>query len=94
MADLPDGTLAAVDLVDATFLGRPVVPDDLRDRLTASFDADELVEICDYLLRNAANKVAVAFGADAAIVDEGFEYQVIDAEGMTITVDAPAAGGR
>lgn len=92
VADLPDGTRAAVDLVDATFLGRPVVDDDLRDRLTGSFDADELVEICDYLLRNAANKVAVAFGADGAIVTDGFEYQMIDAAGETITVEGPPFG--
>ena len=40
-------------------------------------------------MRNSANKIAVAFGADAAIVDEGFEYQMIAADGETITVGAP-----
>lgn len=94
LADLDDATRAALDLVDAAFLGPPVVNDALVARLRAGLDDTRLVVLVDYLLRNAANKVAVAFGADAAIVDEGFEYQVIDAEGMTITVDAPAAGGR
>lgn len=89
VADLPTGTSAAIDLVDATFLGRPLLDDELFGRLTQSFDSTELVEIVDYLLRNASNKIPVAFGADAAIVDEGFEYQIIDESGETLTVDAP-----
>lgn len=87
VADLPPAVRAALDLVDATFVGRPALDDELLGRLTRSFDATELVEIVDYLLRNASNKIAVAFGADAAIVDEGFEYQVIDATGETLTVE-------
>ena len=79
---------ASVELVDATFLGRPELDDELFGRLTRDMDSEELVELVDYLLRNACNKIAVAFGADAAIVDEGFEYQVIDAAGETVTVDA------
>jgi hypothetical protein len=56
----------------------------------ASLSPAEAVELVCYLVRNSANKIAVAFGADAAIVDEGFEYQVIDPDGDTVTVDAPA----
>lgn len=89
VADLPVGTRAAIDLVDATFVGRPAIDDELLGRLTQSYDSTELVEIVDHLLRNAANKISVAFGADAAIVDEGYEYQVIDASGETLTVAAP-----
>lgn len=91
-ADLPTGTRAAIDLVDATFVGQPSLDDELFGRLTQSFDATELVEIADYLLRNATTKVAVAFGADEAIVDEGYEYQVIDESGETVTVDSSVIG--
>lgn len=87
VVDLDDATGAALALVDATFAGRPGLDDDLVRRLRSSFDRRELVVLVDYMLRNAANKVAVAFGADAAIVDEGFEYQVIDDRGETLTVD-------
>lgn len=90
VTDLDRGTRAAIDLVDATFVGPPSVDDDLRARLLDSFDAPAIVELTSYLLRNASNKISVAFGADAAIVDEGHEYQVIDDDGQTVTVDASA----
>jgi hypothetical protein len=69
-----------------------VLDDGLVGALRDSFDDEQLVGLVGYLLRNAANKVAVAFGADAAIVDDGFEYQIIDDAGETITVDASAIG--
>jgi hypothetical protein len=56
--------------------------------LKQAYDSKELVEIVSYLMRNACNKIPVAFGVDDAIVEEGFEYQVIDASGETVTVDA------
>ncbi len=89
-AALDARTRAAVDLVDATFVGPPHLDDELFGRLIQSFDAEQLVELTSFLLRNATNKVAVAFGADAAIVEDGYEYQVIDADGQTITVDVSA----
>lgn len=89
MGDLADGTLAALELVDATFAGPPSVDAALGARLTAAFDDEALVELAAYLMRNACNKIPVAFGVDDAIVDEGFEYQIIDAAGETITVGAP-----
>ena len=87
---LSDATLAALDLVDATFAGPPVVGEELLARLDRSYDSAQLVEITSYLMRNACNKIPVAFGVDDAIVDEGFEYQIIDASGDTVTVDASA----
>ncbi|MEJ6512779.1 MAG: hypothetical protein QNL69_11465 [Acidimicrobiales bacterium] len=87
---LSAGTLAVLDLVDAMFVGPPAVDEELFSRLTQSYDSEELVEIVSYLMRNACNKIPVAFGADDAIVEEGFEYQVIDASGETVTVDASA----
>lgn len=87
---LSTGTLAALDLVDAMFVGQPSIDQELFGRLTQSYDSEELVEIVSYLMRNACNKIPVAFGVDDAIVEEGFEYQVIDASGETVTVDASA----
>lgn len=90
VVDLDAAGRAALALVDATFVGPPSLDDDLVGALRGAFDDGQLVGLVGYLLRNAANKVAVAFGADEAIVTDGFEYQVIDADGETITVDAPA----
>jgi hypothetical protein len=87
---LSAATTAALDLVDATFVGPPTINQELLGRLTQSYDSSELVELVSYLMRNACNKIPVAFGVDDAIVEEGFEYQVIDASGETITVDASA----
>ncbi|MBU3701064.1 MAG: hypothetical protein FGM58_03330 [Acidimicrobiia bacterium] len=89
VVDLDVAGRAALALVDATFVGPPSLDDDLVGALRGAFDDGQLVDLVGYLLRNAANKVAVAFGADEAIVTDGFEYQVIDADGETITVDAP-----
>jgi AhpD family alkylhydroperoxidase len=88
IVELDERTQAALALVDATFVGPPSIDDELLGRLAASFSAAELVEIVCYLVRNAANKIPVAFGADDAIVDEGFEYQIIDPTGETVSVDA------
>ena len=87
---LTAGTIAALDLVDATFVGPPSVDRGLCERLTENYDTVELVEIASYLMRNACNKIPVAFGVDDAVVDEGFEYQIIDISGITVTVDASA----
>ena len=87
---LSTGTIAALDLVDAMFVGPPTIDQELFGRLTQSYDSEELVEIVSYLMRNACNKIPVAFGVDDAIVEEGFEYQLIDASGETVTVDASA----
>lgn len=87
---LSTATISALDLVDATFVGPPAINQDLFDRLTQSYGTAELVELVSYMMRNACNKIPVAFGVDDAIVEEGFEYQVIDASGETVTVDASA----
>ena len=91
---LSAATISALDLVDATFVGPPTINQELHGRLTQSYGTSELVELVSYMMRNACNKIPVAFGVDDAIVDEGFEYQVIDASGETVTVDASALKNR
>jgi alkylhydroperoxidase family enzyme len=78
-------------LTDAVLLGTAELSEDLVSRVHKEFAPTEAVELICYVLRNSANKIAVAFGADAAIVAEGFEYQSIDADGETLTVEAPAS---
>jgi alkylhydroperoxidase family enzyme len=94
IADLPAATLAALDLVDALFGGPATLDDELVARLRDSFGPSELVELVSYLMRNAANKIPVAFGVDDAIVESGFELQIIDADGETLTVDESALTTR
>jgi AhpD family alkylhydroperoxidase len=89
VAELPAATRAALHLTDAVLAGRPSVPADVVDEVHQAMAPGEAVELVCYLVRNSANKIAVAFGADAAVVDDGFEYQVIDVDGDTVTVDAP-----
>jgi alkylhydroperoxidase family enzyme len=89
VAELPAATQAALRLTDAVLAGRPSVPDEVVAEVRATLTPAEAVELVSYLVRNSANKIAVAFGADAAVVDEGYEYQVIDVDGDTVTVDAP-----
>jgi len=90
ISELSAGTRAALELVDAMFVGPPAINQELFGQLRQSYDSQELVEIVSYLMRNACNKIPVAFGVDDAIVEEGFEYQIIDASGETVTVDASA----
>ena len=90
VADLPAPTRAALALTDAVLVGRPEVPAAVVADVRSSLTPGEAVELVCYLVRNAANKIAVGFGADAAIVEEGFEYQVIADDGDTVTVAAPA----
>jgi len=48
------------------------------------FSDAETVEILFDVIRNAANKIAVAFGADAPIVVDGVEFYDIDAHGDVV----------
>jgi alkylhydroperoxidase family enzyme len=89
--DLPAPTRAALRFTDAVLVGRPQLPEALVDEVHQQLAPVEAVELVCYLVRNAANKIAVAFAADAPIVEEGFELQVIDADGDTVTVDAAGA---
>jgi alkylhydroperoxidase family enzyme len=83
---------AALALTDAVIWlpGRidPAVAAEVRRR----FDDAQVVELVAVVARNATNKIAVAFGADAPHVDEGFEiYEILpDGEaryGLTLDAD-------
>jgi AhpD family alkylhydroperoxidase len=80
-SDLPAATKAALALTDAMVLGT-VVPGDVRDHLTD----EQIVEAVLDVMRNAANKIAVALGADAATVTDGVELFTTDADGNLAVV--------
>ena len=71
----------ALRLVDAILWQPAAHPAGLRDDVRAAFTDRETVEIVFDVARNAANKIAVALGADAAHVSEGVEYYDTDARG-------------
>ena len=62
----------------------PTVAAGVRDHFTD----DEALELTLDVMRNAANKIAVALGADAPRVAEGTERYLIDADGQTVYASA------
>jgi hypothetical protein len=81
--DAPDRDLtarhqAALKFVDA-FIWQPMAwPHNLADELRDSFSPPEAIELVLDVVRNSANKIAVALAADAPHVSEGVEYYDID----------------
>jgi alkylhydroperoxidase family enzyme len=71
----------ALRLVDA-FVWQPFAyPPGLAEQVTRAFSHHEAAEILFDIVRNAANKIAVLFRADAPHVTEGVEFYDIDAAG-------------
>lgn len=83
---LPEDRKAALGLTDAMIWTPYDVPAEVvaaaREHLT---DA-QVVEVVLDVARNAANKIAVALGADAAEVTEGVQLFTTDADGEVSTV--------
>lgn len=78
---LPEPTKAALGLVDALIWTPYDVPDAAVTAARAHLSEAEVVEVVVDVMRNAANKIAVALGADAATVTEGVELFTTDADG-------------
>jgi len=78
---LADRHKVALRLVDA-FVWQPVAyPPELAEQVRNTFTPDEIVELLFDIVRNAANKIAVLFGADEPHVTDGVEFYDIDAAG-------------
>ena len=73
---------AAVALVDAMIWTPSRIGSDVVDRVHAELTSGQAVELVLDVMRNAANKIAVALGADAPNVAEGIEVYEIDAAGV------------
>ncbi|MCW2855830.1 MAG: hypothetical protein JWR52_1445 [Marmoricola sp.] len=76
-SDLDATGKAALGVVDALVLGAEV-PRDARELL----GDERFTEVVLDVMRNAANKIAVALGADAATVTDGVELFTTDADGV------------
>lgn len=80
-SDLPAASKAALVLTDALIQTPYDVPDAVVDAVRTELTAEQTVEVVLDVMRNAANKIAVALGADAATVTEGVELFTTDADG-------------
>jgi len=74
----------AVALTDALVTQPTSIDRALTTRVRDRFDTAELVEIVLDVVRNGANKIAVALGGDAAAVSEGVEYYDVDEAGEVV----------
>jgi alkylhydroperoxidase family enzyme len=75
---------AALDLTDALIAQPMEIDAALRDRVHEHLTTGEITEIVLDVVRNAANKIAVALGGDAPVVTEGIEYYDVDASGDVV----------
>jgi alkylhydroperoxidase family enzyme len=83
-SDLDERHKVALRLTDALIWQPAAYPPGLADAVRAWFAPGEAVELVLDVMRNGANKIAVALGADAAHVTEGVEYYDVDDEGELI----------
>jgi alkylhydroperoxidase family enzyme len=84
---------AALRLTDAVLTQPAEIDDPLVAAVHRSFTGAESTEIVLDVVRNAANKIAVAFAADAPQVTTGIEFFDIDANG-DVFADVEAAEVR
>jgi alkylhydroperoxidase family enzyme len=75
---------AALRYVDALIWTPSAIDEDVADGVVAHFSEKQRVELTLDVMRNAANKIAVALGADAPRVTEGTEQYEVDEAGQTI----------
>lgn len=80
-SDLDERSKVALRLTDAVLWQPAAYPDGLVEQVRATFTPVETIEIVLDLVRNAANKVAVALQADQAVVTSGVEYFSVAADG-------------
>jgi alkylhydroperoxidase family enzyme len=85
-SNLPPQTKAALGLVDAMVLTPSEVPRATRSDARQYLSDEQVVEVLLDVVRNAANKIAVALGADAATVTDGVELFVTDSDGNLVVV--------
>jgi hypothetical protein len=74
----------ALRVVDAMLWSPLQYPAELAGEVRATFTEAETTELLFDVARNAANKIAVAFAADAPHVTEGVEYYDTDARGELV----------
>lgn len=90
-ADLPERAKVALRLTDAFITQPQLVDETLAAAVRTHFTPAEAAEIVCDVARNATNKVAVALGADGAVVTDGVEYFDVDESGDVVANVDPAA---
>lgn len=86
-SDLPDATKAALALTDAIIWTPYLIPPGVAAAAAEHLAPAQVVELVLDVTRNAANKIAVALGADTPAVTDGVELFRTDAEGNLTIVD-------
>jgi alkylhydroperoxidase family enzyme len=80
-SDLDERSKVALRLTDALIWQPAAFPAGLVDEVRRTFSPAEALEIVLDVVRNAANKVAVALQADQAVVASGVEFFALEADG-------------
>lgn len=93
-SDLDSTAQVALELVDSIVTGASDSTGNLRARATALFSPVQLGELIFDVMRNAANKIAVALGADSPNVTSGVEYFDLDRAGEVVADTDPEAVRR
>ena len=81
---LSDAHKAALRYVDALIWSPSQIEADVADGVRRHFSGKQMLELTLDVMRNAANKIAVALAADAPRVTEGTERYEVDERGQTI----------
>jgi alkylhydroperoxidase family enzyme len=85
-SDLPAATRAALALTDAIIWSPESIPADVVAGTRAELTPAQAVEVVLDVVSNAANKIAVSLGADAAEVTDGVQLFRTDADGVATPV--------
>lgn len=83
-AGLAPSQRAALALTDAVVWDWRAVPEPVLDVVRAELTEAEVVEVVLDVVRNAANKIAVALGADAPEVSDGVQWFRTGADGQVL----------
>ena len=93
-SDLDERSKVALRLTDALIWQPAAYPAGLVEEVRRSFSPAEALEIVLDVVRNAANKVAVALQADQAVVAAGVEFFALESDGsLKYGLAAPANAG-
>ncbi len=82
--DLSERHRVALRLTDALITQPAFIDDHLVAQVWEQFTAAEVAEIVLDVVRNGANKIAVALGGDEAQVTDGIEFFDVDASGDVV----------
>jgi hypothetical protein len=91
---ISDAQVLALQVVDA-FVWQPIKwPPGLGEQVVDALGPAAATELTLDIVRNAANKIAVAFGADEPKVESGVEYYDIDVSTGELRYDVSPVRSR